>query len=395
MHNLFRIFDQRLYTEFNSMIYALRSRELSNPKDRSYALYGALKVLGIPLAPPDYSKSTGEIYKDLFSDLLRWRPTCIALLLDAGQSNFATEVPTWVPQWEQPAEDEIIHSFHFPSQNTDAELEVIDIVSNWLWSVMNICNVEQDDWEKEEMLEQLQAILVGEKATIRSTTRTLYDEGAGSDDEVSWEDYDYAEDTNADEDESNGEGSSSRQGFHEANSPEETGEGDSYNSADVEVRETLEDQPIDDENDDEDDEGFSVENGSSLLSIPMSEDFDAWFQLVIKSLSTGTKKPAYSSTHTLAAIRDDPSAYGFHDKLCTRICGERSLFVTKRKRLGTGPFWLKDKDKIFHISGVSEPISLRAQQEKGKYVVLGPVLLSHFKGKTKDVKRRFRKIILI
>jgi hypothetical protein len=53
-----------------SVYRALRSRIVSRPKDQSYAFHGVLKSLEIELTAPDYAKSVGQIYGDLFNDLL-------------------------------------------------------------------------------------------------------------------------------------------------------------------------------------------------------------------------------------------------------------------------------------------------------------------------------------
>jgi hypothetical protein len=54
-----------------SVYRALRSRIVSRPKDQSYAFHGVLKSLEIELTAPDYAKSVGQVYGDLFNDLLK------------------------------------------------------------------------------------------------------------------------------------------------------------------------------------------------------------------------------------------------------------------------------------------------------------------------------------
>ena len=70
---------------------------MSEPRDRAYALYGALLALGARLAHPDYTKSVDQIFRELFINLLHWRPAALVLLLDAGGRKNAGE-PGWVPQ---------------------------------------------------------------------------------------------------------------------------------------------------------------------------------------------------------------------------------------------------------------------------------------------------------
>lgn len=76
---------------------ALRERAASDPKDKSFAMHGVLGALGVPCAKADYSRSLGQIYCDLFVNLLQWNPRLINLLLDTGSP--LDNAPSWVPDW--------------------------------------------------------------------------------------------------------------------------------------------------------------------------------------------------------------------------------------------------------------------------------------------------------
>lgn len=78
---------------------ALRERLSSRPHDRAFALSGILGACGAFPAKPDYSRSVGETYMNLFQDLLTWRPSALILLLDAGGGKQADR-SSWVPNWE-------------------------------------------------------------------------------------------------------------------------------------------------------------------------------------------------------------------------------------------------------------------------------------------------------
>lgn len=80
-----------------AVIQALRERQSHRPHDRAYALGGVLSRFGVRLDPPDYSKSSREVYKELFSSLIQWRPSLINLLIDVGP--LEPNVPSWVPDW--------------------------------------------------------------------------------------------------------------------------------------------------------------------------------------------------------------------------------------------------------------------------------------------------------
>jgi len=77
---------------------AIRERKSSDPRDHSYGTYGVLRRFGAKLSQSDYSKPVGQVYQELFVDLLRWEPTMIRLLLDAGRDQLP-DTPSWVPNW--------------------------------------------------------------------------------------------------------------------------------------------------------------------------------------------------------------------------------------------------------------------------------------------------------
>ncbi|KAI0885988.1 heterokaryon incompatibility protein-domain-containing protein [Annulohypoxylon maeteangense] len=89
---------------------AIRARQASNAKDRSYAAYGVLQRLGVQnLSQPEYSKQLGQVYQELARDLLKWSPQAICLLVDAGTCSYINR-PSWIPDWRIAAERQWIHS---------------------------------------------------------------------------------------------------------------------------------------------------------------------------------------------------------------------------------------------------------------------------------------------
>jgi hypothetical protein len=80
------------------IIHAVRSRIDTDPKDKSYSIYGVLRSLGVPLTRADYAKSQQQIYQELFVDLIKWNARSITLILDAGESGMPN-APSWVPNW--------------------------------------------------------------------------------------------------------------------------------------------------------------------------------------------------------------------------------------------------------------------------------------------------------
>ncbi|KAJ8125161.1 hypothetical protein O1611_g8478 [Lasiodiplodia mahajangana] len=87
----------------DGVIQAIRERKSSDPRDRSYALYGVLRNLGIGLTAPDYTKPTSQLYHQLLADLLRWQPKLLNLMLDVN-GNPLPGSPSWVPDWGSAAD---------------------------------------------------------------------------------------------------------------------------------------------------------------------------------------------------------------------------------------------------------------------------------------------------
>jgi hypothetical protein len=70
-----------------------QTRQATDPKDKSYAVYGILQRLGILIESPDYSKRTSQIYQEFFLILLK-SGMALDLLLNAGS---LSDSPSWVP----------------------------------------------------------------------------------------------------------------------------------------------------------------------------------------------------------------------------------------------------------------------------------------------------------
>ena len=96
-----------------AILHALRERDATNPRDRSFALHGVLSRLeGFRLTSVDYSISCTRIYQALLADFIHWRPDMANLLLDAGWSRAETAgeeedpAPSWVPDWARVAREQ-------------------------------------------------------------------------------------------------------------------------------------------------------------------------------------------------------------------------------------------------------------------------------------------------
>lgn len=79
------------------ILQALRERRATNAKDKSFAMHGVMQNLDLVLSKPDYGKSLGLVYQELFTDLVNWHPALINLLIDIGPA--LPKTPSWVPDW--------------------------------------------------------------------------------------------------------------------------------------------------------------------------------------------------------------------------------------------------------------------------------------------------------
>lgn len=86
----------------DGILQSIRTRAVTDPKDKAFAFYGVLQKLGAHLTPPDYTKLASTIHYDFFLDLLAWKSCSIALLVEAGISCDTTG-PSWVPKWHLPS----------------------------------------------------------------------------------------------------------------------------------------------------------------------------------------------------------------------------------------------------------------------------------------------------
>src|SRR5262249_17485493 len=83
------------------VIQAIREREATDEKDRSFAVHGVLSRLNITLTKPKYENSRSRIYQDLLLDMIRWHPRMVCLIADAGITTGFTDAPSWVPDWSK------------------------------------------------------------------------------------------------------------------------------------------------------------------------------------------------------------------------------------------------------------------------------------------------------
>jgi len=104
------------------IIRALRDRLATDPKDKSYSMYGVLQCL-MPTdpSPPSYDKPRGVIYQELLMDLIAWNPRFIRLLSGAG-INKLPNTPSWVPDWSATPQDPWLQRL----DEQDADVRIVE-----------------------------------------------------------------------------------------------------------------------------------------------------------------------------------------------------------------------------------------------------------------------------
>lgn len=95
--------DGRLITKSDTtseaMIREILTRKATNPKDVSIGVHAILTSLRVRSSPPDYSKSLADIHRGLFIDLYNWSKSMNLLLLCDLSRKLPDEPLSWIPNW--------------------------------------------------------------------------------------------------------------------------------------------------------------------------------------------------------------------------------------------------------------------------------------------------------
>ena len=76
----------------------MRFSKTSEAKDKIYALYGLLQASNVQLSPPDYSRSTADIYRDATIAVIRSTKS-IKVLENVDGLVSTEDLVSWVPDW--------------------------------------------------------------------------------------------------------------------------------------------------------------------------------------------------------------------------------------------------------------------------------------------------------
>ncbi|KAK4446295.1 heterokaryon incompatibility protein-domain-containing protein [Podospora aff. communis PSN243] len=327
------------------IVEALRERNATNPLDKAFALHGVLRLLNdddaVSGLEADYAKNTREAYRELFTALVRQRPSFVNLLVDAPMgSGRQPEKPTWVPDWEA-----------LPTKG-------------WLPPEYVYDPIDGDRAPKPPRLTSRELTLQG---VVLDTAALCFDcqpKRPSSDQDAGAE--------------------------HGPSPPSAPGQ-------DTEVDKLLQKllpilgmlhqwlqhsrtftRAVDKAYD-----SFPKAVLYTLLGrVPADDDedakgFDAWYAVML-----GVRRP-YSDTMDKKAVeeglRENQEALNFAARCVGRLEGKRGVFFSKEGRIGSGPPTVAGGDKIVVLDGVAVPMVVCAASATGsgpaRYTVVGPAFI--------------------
>ena len=349
-----------------AIIRVLRDRKAQEAHDKSFATHGVLSRLGISVPQPDYKKPLGKVYHELYTELIKREPSCIALLADV-KGSILPGAPSWVPDWGSPklhwTREEAIYSrieAYPSSKRADSDLLV-----KWNSSVS-----EEEEEEKTEIV--VRGLFIGELSYTSQPIGGSEEEGVNGTEPVSL----HASLTAIDAWRREVVALYARQ-----TPPCE------YNPSSV---------------------SLTLRNQSSSSSSPankeewIEEDFRRWHKILTtpgydsSSSSSSSSSSPQSRQETLinfALSEREFQSRRFTEYICRAFGGTASLFVSNDSgTVGKGPRGIEKGDEIWLVDGVGQPMILRKHYQgdgdndkdngDGKYRVVGPAFACY----TRDLR---------
>lgn len=303
-----------------AIIRVLRDRKAQKAHDKSFATHGVLKRLGISLPQPDYTKPLGKVYHELYTELIKGEPSCIALLSDVKGSALQG-APSWVPGWgleklHWVKDDAIYSRIEDPSRPDSFDLvkwnsETEIVVKGFFIGELSYTS---QPIGREERVNSVEPVWRGSLTAIDEWRRELVEL--------------YARQTPRCE----------------------------YNSFSISL--TL------------------CPSSQSSPADWFEEDFRRWHKILT---SPGYDDASRHELVELALSEREFQARRFTDYICRGFAGTTSLFVSNHGFVGKGPSGIEKGDEIYLIDGVGQPIIMRKQGVSGKYRVIGPAFACHLK----------------
>lgn len=336
------------------LVQHIRERQVTEAKDRSYALNGILRTIEVEPPEVDYSLTLGEVYRQLLSTLLRWEPALISMLIDAtATSRPSADAPSWVPDWGSIGARSWLHTsyvYNTCSQRATPSSAPCALVSGGrltvrgtIYDASRSCSGPLREFRDDDIVPSLSVYSAAGRAIL---------------DFVSWV-------------------SAARRDIRLENA---------FESLPRAIFDVLA-GPLTKAGTGSiggDDSG----PGSGAKSDTM-KSFNEWYQIFSDATtrSAGGSRPlaprnsridsATSVRAVATALADNPAAKHFFTQCCAEMMGRRSVFFTRKRYIGTGPEGMRSNDCIALVAGVPAPMVLRAAitPNGAEYSVLGPALI--------------------
>lgn len=304
------------------MLKALRERNSSEPKDKAFGLYGVLQALEV--APRkgtivDSTQTLGEVYYELFRDLLLWNPRLICLLLDVGPP--IPHAPSWVPNWSTLRERSWIqHNVVYESVTSNTSAPRVDICGHELTVQGNILGAA--------------SFVTGPFIKFNSDNLNIHD-------------------------------NKTRQNLVAVISQFSAWlEAISRDVPVSPVYENLSKAILD-----------ALYGRVSSFERADAPIFNKWRRI----LSQWDVRGNDSTNDLLDRLADDRPAMEFTVKICNTLFEKRGLFFSIDGHIGSGPLNMLVSDKIALLNGISRPLILREDTNRpGLYRVIGPAFVCGF-----------------
>ena len=82
----------------SSLLRSTQGKEVTDPRDRIYALYGIFNSFGVNLPPPDYSKDIVQVFRETTVKAIA-EDKSLTVLYHARGASQKLDLPSWVPDW--------------------------------------------------------------------------------------------------------------------------------------------------------------------------------------------------------------------------------------------------------------------------------------------------------
>jgi hypothetical protein len=312
--------ESRLRITLIGLLNKFRRRQAELPIDKVFALYGVFKELGIPLEPPDYTKSMAEVYLNFTLDLIKWHNS-LDVLIEVSHPGILG-MPSWVPDWSK-------HYHRVFSGKAAAAGKSSPSFSILLGSGSN--NRESNNGANHNPRIITKGTIV-DKVAFCTTALQMQgenDKEVGASDDISPLFLDNIK--------------ALMQWLLDARQPQF--HIDHSNEA---ISDTLFEIM------------HSETNYDGVRQARLRQNFADWKSYLTTDSSTAISLDSSKLACAQTLMADDP-IYRYHLDRCNTIAGKRVFFTTAEGRLGSGPFSMRTGDAVALLAGFKCPLLLRGK----------------------------------